>query len=218
MPAVKAVLFDLDGTLLDTAPDLADALNIQLTRHGKSALPFLAIRAKASHGSKALVQLGFNINEQHTDFARLRQEFFDIYQQISGQRTQLFPGMQTVLAELEQQQIPWGIVTNKPGWLTMPLLAHLNLATQAACIVAGDTLSVAKPDPAPLLHACRLLHHSPNDCIFIGDAEVDVIAGNRAAIKTYLAGYGYLNPEDKIATWQVTRIISSATEILEIIN
>lgn len=218
MSTIKAVILDLDGTLLDTAPDLGAALNIQLAKHNYPDVPFEQIRPLASHGSKALVKLGFNIDEQHPDFASLRQEYLNIYSEHSCNLTTLFPGMTDVLAYLQNKQIPWGIVTNKPGWLTMPILKKLALIDKTNCVVCGDTLSVTKPDPAPLLYACELLHCKPSECIYIGDAEFDIVAGHRAGIKTILAGYGYITEKDKIHEWQTDAIINSPTEILNYLN
>ncbi len=216
--ALKAVIFDLDGTLLDTAPDLAASLNIMLAKHHRSDIPYEQIRPIASHGSKALVKLGFGIDENHPDFAGLRQEYLHIYSEHSGNLTALFLGIVEVLTWLNNQKIAWGIVTNKPGWLTMPLLKRLNLLKQTNCVVSGDTLTTSKPDPAPLLYACTLLNCSTRECIYIGDAEVDIIAGKRAGIKTILAKYGYLSEQDAINQWNPDAIIDSPIEIINHLN
>jgi len=215
MSTIKAVIFDLDGTLLDTAPDLAAALNIMLAKHNYPDVPFEQIRPIASYGSKALIKLGFNIEENHPIFAALRQEFLNIYSEHSCILTILFPGMSAVLAELQKRKIPWGIVTNKPGWLTMPILKTLQLIDKTDCVVCGDTLSETKPSPAPLLYACELLHCSPAECIYIGDAEFDALAGKRAGIKTLIAGFGYISENDKVNEWGVEKVISSPVEILD---
>jgi phosphoglycolate phosphatase len=217
MSAIKAVLFDLDGTLLDTAPDLAAALNIQLAIHQYPGVHYEKIRPIASHGSKALVKLGFKIEENHPNFARLRQEYLNIYSEHSCNFTDLFPGMAEVLTQLEKKQIAWGIVTNKPAWLTMPILKNLNLIDKTNCVVCGDTLSVTKPDPAPLLYACEVLQRKSAECIYIGDAEFDIIAGKRAGIKTILAGYGYISEEDNIDAWQIDGMVNSPLEILDLL-
>lgn len=215
MSAIKAVIFDLDGTLLDTAPDLGAALNIQLAKHNYPDVSFEQIRPIASHGSKALVKLGFKIDEQHPDFAERRQEYLNIYSEHSCNLTTLFPGMAEVLIYLQNIQIPWGIVTNKPGWLTMPILKKLEMIAKPGCVVCGDTLTTTKPDPAPLLYACNLLNCAPAECIYIGDAEFDIVAGRRAGIRTLLAGYGYISERDQINDWQVEQIINSPLEILD---
>jgi len=153
MPKIKTVLFDLDGTLADTAPDLAAALNHVLKAHNSDPLPFEKIRPVVSHGGMALVTLGFG--KDHPEFDSLYKELLQYYQDNIANETTLFSGMNELLLELEQKNINWGVVTNKPGWLTAPLLDALNLTSRAATIVSGDTLEQRKPHPAPLLHACN---------------------------------------------------------------
>ncbi len=214
MSLIKTVIFDLDGTLLDTAPDLAAALNIMLAKYYYPDVPFERIRPIASYGSKALIKLGFEIDETDANFERLRQEYLHIYSEHSCHLTTLFPEMPAVLAQLEQHKIPWGIVTNKPGWLTLPILKKLNLIDKTDCVVCGDTLKTNKPDPAPLLYACELLNCTPQECLYVGDAEVDVIAGQRAGIKTIVAGYGYIIEADKAHYWGAATIIHSPEDLL----
>ncbi|HID49921.1 MAG TPA: HAD family hydrolase, partial [Chromatiales bacterium] len=153
---VKTVLFDLDGTLADTAPDLAASLNAVLEANGRSPLPFETIRPAVSHGGMALIRLGFGLEPAHPDFDPLRQQLLRQYAGHIAVHTRLFPGMEEVLEHIEQSGMNWGVVTNKPGWLTRPLLEALDLMQRAACVVSGDTLAERKPDPAPMLHACEL--------------------------------------------------------------
>ncbi|TCK18077.1 phosphoglycolate phosphatase [Thiogranum longum] len=211
----SAVLFDLDGTLLDTAPDLAAALNATLQLNERDALPFETIRPVVSHGGRALIELGFGIDSQHPDFEPLRKQLLDLYQANLAVHTALFPGMGEVLDELEQRHIRWGVVTNKPGWLTDPLLDALNLAQRTACIVSGDTLPERKPHPAPLLHACKLVGCQPQDAIYIGDAERDIEAGRNAGMRTLVALFGYLMEHDRPENWGADALIEQPADILE---
>jgi 2-phosphoglycolate phosphatase len=210
----SAVLFDLDGTLLDTAPDLGYALNTLLELKGRAALPLETIRPIASHGSLGLLKLGFNVSVADPEFAPLCEQLLGIYHAHIADNTTLFSGVETVLAELEAQKIAWGIVTNKPAWLTLPLLEKLNLDKRSACTISGDTLAQRKPHPAQLLHACELIKHSPAHCLYVGDAQRDIEAGNRANMTTLIAGYGYIAESEDIHSWEADGIINSPEEIL----
>jgi len=206
-PPIKTILFDLDGTFADTAPDLADALNRTLAANGRQPLPFEQIRPVVSHGGRALIELGFGIHDSDTDFERFRQQLLDFYQADIARHTQLFPGMLTLLQELQRHQMHWGIVTNKPGWLTEPLLASLDLPSSPCSVVSGDTLPQRKPDPAPLLHASAICQCEPAQCLYVGDAERDIVAGKRAGMLTMAALYGYLREEDDPQLWQADSYI-----------
>ena len=212
---IEAVLFDLDGTLLDTAPDLAEALNVTLERNGRAALAYEHIRPVVSHGGQALIQLGFDMQPEHPEFDLLRQQLLDHYQQHIAEQTTLFPGMESVLHHLEDNDIPWGIVTNKPGWLTNPLLDALNLTARAASVVSGDTLKERKPDPAPLLHACKQVGSAADRCLYIGDARRDIEAGRNAGMCTLIAMFGYLTDADQPETWRADALIHEPSEILQ---
>ncbi len=213
--APYSVLFDLDGTLLDTAPDLAAALNKLLMSEGLTERAFEEIRPVVSHGGNALIQFGFNITPQHPRFAALRQNFLDNYQNDLSTLTELFPGMQQLLVQLEERAIPWGIVTNKPAWLTDPLMLQMGLSERAACIVSGDTTEYAKPHPAPLYYACKQTNHDPQHCIYVGDHQRDIEAGNRAGMKTLGALFGYIGEQDNPQQWQADGLIQSPLEILD---
>lgn len=215
MSTINTILFDLDGTLLDTAPDLAHALNTTLINNQRPPLPFEIIRPVVSHGAKGLLELGFNINEHHADFIKLRDELLHVYQQALAVHTKLFPEIEQVLKFITENNLHWGIVTNKPGWLTEPLLKELNLFTQAACVVSGDTLTKRKPDPAPMWHACELINCKPEHCIYIGDAERDIEAGKRAGMRTLVAMYGYIATTDTPHTWGADGMIQCPSEIIE---
>lgn len=214
MNQLEAVFFDLDGTLLDTAPDLGYALNQLLIAKQRTPIQTEQIRAYAGHGGRKLIQLGFNIDIDHPEFTSLWQQFLLLYSQNISRETNFFPGMSDVIAHLKSRQIPWGIVTNKPTDLTELLLADLNLNTETKCVVCGDTLKKRKPDPAPLFYACDLLGVSPQKSLFIGDAAIDVEAGKQAGMQTVVAAYGYLSHEDIPQNWQADGIIQSPAEII----
>ena len=211
---VKHVLFDLDGTLVDTAPDLANALNRTLVNHGSQPLTFEAIRPSVSLGGVAMIKLGFNLDETDPSFNPLRNEFLTIYRDNLSHHSRLFPGMERVLTRLEQINASWGIVTNKPGWLTNPLMQTLQLDTRTDCIVSGDTLEFRKPHPAPLLHACELLQCKPEETLYVGDARRDIEAGANAGMTTLVAAYGYIDKTETPEHWGADGIINSPKELL----
>ena len=213
--SIRTVLFDLDGTLLDTAPDLADALNTVLVEKHRDTLPYAEIRGVVSHGGIALIRLGFGINPSDPDFEPLRQRLLDIYHANIANRTRPFPGMPELLDELELRGLNWGVVTNKPGWLTDPLLRQLALYERAACVVSGDTLTERKPHAAPMLHACEQAGSRPAECVYIGDAERDIEAGRNARMHTLAALFGYFMPEDRPLEWQADGSISQPLELLQ---
>ena len=209
------MLFDLDGTLADTAPDLAAALNAVLEANGKAPLPFESIRPVVSHGGMALIRLGFGLEPTHPDFEPLRQQLLRHYADHIAVHTRLFPGMDEVLEHIEQSGRNWGVVTNKPGWLTEPLMDALELMERAACVVSGDTLTERKPDPAPMLHACELAGSRNTECIYIGDAERDILAGKQAGMKTLIAGFGYIGSEDRPEDWGADALVDSPRQIID---
>lgn len=211
---IEGVLFDLDGTLADTAPDLAYALNQTLLANQKDPLPFEKIRPVVSHGGIAMIRLGFNIGPDHEDYMRIRDQFLNIYLQNIATHTRLFNGMEKLLQHLEQNNIAWGVVTNKPGWLTDPLMAALGLTQRAATIVSGDTVSKNKPHPEPLFHGCKQAGLDPVNCIYVGDAERDIQAGNAAGMKTVAALFGYIQDDDNPDEWQADIYINHPEELL----
>lgn len=215
---LRTVLFDLDGTLADTAPDLAYALNAVLQENGYQPLPFDSIRPVVSHGGTALIRLGFNIEPDHTDFNRLRDRLLEIYRGNLARHTRLFPGMDAVLDEIEHRGMRWGVVTNKPAWLTEPLLEALELSQRAACIVSGDSTAKRKPDPEPMFYACHLAGSHAAECVYIGDAERDIEAGRRAGMRTLVAMFGYVGTEDRPEQWGADHLISEPLEILAWLN
>ncbi len=212
----KLVLFDLDGTFADTAADLAHALNQTLELHGEPTLSLERIRPVASNGSIALIRLGFNIEPEDAGFESLRQELLRFYIQDICLHTTLFPGMEPLLQRLDDNSIPWGIVTNKPEWLTKPLMQQLQMSGRAACIVCGDTTPHPKPHPEPILHACRLAGgHDPAACLYIGDAKRDIEAGNSAGATTLIALFGYLDQSDNPDEWGADGAIEQPAQILD---
>jgi len=213
---IKTVLFDLDGTLADTGPDLANALNHVLKKHDYDPLPYETIRPVVSHGGMALVTLGFG--EEHPEFDTFYKELLDHYQANIANKTTLFPGMNELLLDLENNNINWGVVTNKPAWLTEPLLEALNLTSRAATIVSGDTLEQRKPHPAPLLHACKQAGSNANECLYIGDAERDIEAGNRAGMITAVALFGYIADSDTPDSWGAFSSINTPQAIIPLIQ
>ncbi len=213
MSAPAALLLDLDGTLLDTAPDMGGALNRLLVENGRAPLPAERIRPVVSHGAMRLVALGFP--EATGDaFERLRLRFLELYAQHLAAETRLFPGLEPVLDALERRGLPWGVVTNKPGWLTDPLMTTLGLFGRAGCIVSGDTVAERKPHPLPLLHAAQLIDVPPSHCVYVGDAERDIQAGRAAGMTTVVAAYGYLSAEDDPRAWQPAGIVDEPGELL----
>tara|TARA_R110002094_G_scaffold13325_4_gene23823 strand:+ start:749 stop:1405 length:657 start_codon:yes stop_codon:yes gene_type:complete len=212
---IEHILFDLDGTLADTANDLANALNAIRLQHGLTALPKEVIRPTVSLGGNAMINLAFDLEEGDTGFEIIRDEFLNYYRANIAQETRLFDGMEKLLISLESENKPWGIVTNKSSWLTEPLLKALSLDERAACVISGDTLEEKKPHPAPILHACRLMQSDPATTIYIGDAQRDIEAGRRAGTKTLIALYGYIDDDDDPADWGADDMVNNASEIYE---
>ena len=198
---VEAVLFDLDGTFADTAPDLGEALNHVLSLSGVPALPLATIRLQASHGSRGLLKLALGIEPDAPDYNELRDAFLQHYESHICDRTKLFPGMAALIAELEERDLPWGIVTNKPHRYTVPLMEKLGYAKRAACLVSGDTCEHAKPNPMPLLHAAALMGVNPSRCLYLGDDLRDMEAAQAANMIGIIASYGYLDPTLNTNAW-----------------
>lgn len=195
------VLFDLDGTLADTAPDLGLALNLQRKRHG---LPFLdqdIIRPYASHGSRGLLGIGFGLKQEDPDFITMRDEYLALYDEVFTRTPLLFHGMATLLQSIEAAGLGWGVVTNKPRRFSAPLLEALELDRRMACLICADDAPRPKPYPDSLLLACQQGSVSPENCIYIGDAQRDIEAGMAAGMPTVVALYGYLDQADRPLEW-----------------
>ena len=212
----NAVLFDLDGTLVDTAPDMVAVLQHLQQQHGIDPAPYELARSHVSNGAIGLLSVGFpDLDVQFGD--ELHEQFLERYAETICEESRVFAGVAALLDELEAMNCPWGVVTNKPGELTAPLLAALGLADRSACMVSGDTLSVRKPDPAPLLLACDIIGVEPETSIYIGDAERDIEAGQRAGMATIAAAYGYITEDDDPREWDADVIAMTAEELTQIV-
>lgn len=211
---ITAVLFDLDGTLADTAPDLGYALNLQLQRHGRQPIPIEIIRPHASAGARGLLKLGFNITPDDENFGAMRNEYLDLYEQNICRDTVLFPGIIDLLSTLQTRNIPWGIVTNKPERFTLPLVKLLGIFEHAASIVSGDSVPRPKPAPDSLLKAAKDIRIQPHEAIYVGDDERDVQAAQAAQMPSLIAGYGYLGNNTSPETWGAQAIIKYPADLL----
>ena len=197
---LKAVLFDLDGTVLDTAPDMHRTLNQLLHEHGLPPSAYEAVRPCVSHGAGRVIRVGFPQAPEPL-FAALQERFLAIYRGALAVETRLFPGMDAVLEELGVRGLAAGIVTNKAAWLTDPLLQQLGLRDRFVCVVSGDTVAERKPHPLPMLHAAQLAGAAPAQCIYVGDARRDVEAAHSAGMPALVAGYGYIPSMAEAESW-----------------
>lgn len=214
----KLVLFDFDGTLADTAPDLGAAANVLRTRRGLPELPLEVYREYASHGARGLLKRGLDLTPEHPEFETARDEFLTEYEQGMTQRTTLFPGIKELLAGLQENGYTWGIVTNKVEYLAVPLVVHLGLYRHCAITVGGDTTAHPKPHPAPLLHAAEKTGFAPHDAIYIGDDQRDIIAGRAAGMATVVAAYGYCGQDTALHSWDATAIAERPDQLWSVIE
>jgi phosphoglycolate phosphatase len=212
----SAVLFDLDGTLVDTAPDMVAVLQDLQRAHGIQPVDYERGRAFVSNGALGLLGLGFP-EVQHAVGSELHREYLERYALRVCEASRLFPGLDSLLALLDSAPLPWGVVTNKPAHLTDRLLEGLALGARSACTVSGDTLPQRKPDPAPLLHACEIASLLPQNTIYIGDASRDIEAGQNAGMATIAAAYGYVTPDDDPQRWGADRVASDTAELTQIL-
>lgn len=212
---IRTVLFDLDGTLADTAPDLGLALNIQRERYGLPPLPQETIRPYASHGSRGLLGVGFGVAPADEKFPVLRDEYLNLYDEVFTRQPRLFDGMAEVLNALETAGVQWGVVTNKPRRFTGRLMQALHLAERAACIVSGDDAERPKPHPDTLLLACKITGSEPASCLYVGDAERDIVAGKAAGMRTVVAGWGYLDAHDVPENWRADFMVDTPEALLQ---
>lgn len=215
--AVKAVLFDLDGTLIDSAPDLGAAADQMRLDRGMPSLPHALYRPMAGAGARGMLQIAFGIAPQDPAFESMREEFFANYERCMTHNTYAFDGVPALLHALEQRGLPWGVVTNKSERFTKPLTQAMPLFAKAAVVVSGDTTPHAKPHPAPLLEAANRLGVDPRHCIYIGDDERDIIAGHAAGMRTVAATYGYLGSQLDTAAWQADAEIKSPIALLQLL-
>jgi N-acetyl-D-muramate 6-phosphate phosphatase len=214
----QAVLFDLDGTLADTAPDLAAAVNKMRHERGLEMVPLDNLRPLASAGARGLIGGAFGIGPEHHDFASMREEFLANYEADLCIETTLFPGIDALLDELDARGVRWGIVTNKVARLTEPLVALLGLDLRAGCVVSGDTTPHSKPHPAPLLHAARELDQPPERIVYVGDDLRDVQAGFAAGMVTVAAAYGYCGNDIPPNRWHAQHVVDSAAELQRLLR
>ncbi|MFZ0254410.1 MAG: HAD-IA family hydrolase [Gammaproteobacteria bacterium] len=213
--ALRTVLFDLDGTLADTAPDLAYALNQVLAEQGHEGLALERVRPLVSLGGRAMVELACGLPREAPGFEALYLRFLSLYQENLATRTKLFPEMEAVLAHLEAKQMNWGIVTNKVAFLTVPLVQALGLADRAACVVSGDSTPRQKPHPDPLLLACEQTGSHPRQCLYVGDAPRDIVAGQRAGMRTLVALFGYIPAGEDPLQWGADGTITTPLELIQ---
>jgi phosphoglycolate phosphatase len=212
---IKTVLFDLDGTLVDTAPDLSETLNRLLINHQLPIISLESIRPYVSHGTIGMLGFAFGLTKSDPEFAGLRQEFLQIYRNHLCYQSKLFEGMDEVLDFIEKRKLTWGVVTNKPDFLTKPLMQELSLEHRCACIVSGDTLPTSKPDPAPMFYAAELAGSKAAECVYVGDAERDIKAGKGAGMQTLIARYGYIEENDDPNLWQADGSIDHPAGLIE---
>lgn len=219
---MKSVLFDLDGTLLDTAHDLGFALNLQLERHGKPTIPHDQIWPVASHGSKGLLALGFGITPEDSSFEMMKNEYLNLYESVYTRRPFFLAGVENLLNRLDEVGVAWGIVTNKPRRFSEQLIKAVqmdgqNLATRSACLVCGDDADQPKPSPKTLFLACDAMQVQPKDCIYVGDAERDVMAGLAAGMETVVALFGYIAQTDQPENWGAHHLIEHPEALMHLI-
>ena len=212
---IRCVLFDLDGTLADTAPDLAGALNQMRIDRGLAPLPLEPLRRMASSGARGLVGVGFGLKPGDADYEAHRVEFLDNYERALCVHTRLFEGVDALLASLESRGLKWGVVTNKARRFTDPLSLAIGFTGRASCVVSGDTTPHAKPHPAPLLHAAEVSGVAPEHCIYVGDDLRDIQAGKAAAMKTLAVTWGYLGDTDPPEQWGAHAVIAQPAQVLD---
>ncbi len=212
--SVQAVLFDLDGTLVDSAPDLAGAANELRQAHGLPALAFDALRPMVGSGARGMLDAAFGIGPGDARFDTLRADFLNRYEARILRETRMFARMDPVLQALEQRGLPWGIVTNKIARFSVPLVEGLSLMSRCAVLISGDSTTNAKPHPAPLLEAARRLELPPQRCIYIGDDRRDVEAGRGACMPTLAAAWGYLGRGESVHDWNADAVLQHPEELL----
>lgn len=215
---VRAVLFDLDGTLVDSAPDLAAAADALRVRSGLPSLPLNAYRAHAGSGARGMLKVAFGIGPEDASFDLHKQAFFQAYEACLTERTVAFAGVQDMVDSLLAAKLPWGVVTNKAERFSMPLTAAMPLFSSASAIVSGDTTPHAKPHPAPLLEAARRLGLAPEQCMYVGDDLRDIQAGQAAGMRTVAACYGYLGDGADVSAWKADAEVLSPLALLNLLE
>jgi phosphoglycolate phosphatase len=215
MNRLHCVLMDLDGTLVDTAPDLVFAANQVRRENDLPELPEAELRPLVSRGSHGLMRAAFDLARGAGDYEHNRIRLLEIYRANLSKRSRLFPSMQEVLDGLVRRGLDWGVVTNKPGWLTQPLMRELALSPPPTCIISGDSAERRKPDPDPLLMACRHSGHPPEACVYVGDSGRDMEAGRAAGMATVGAVFGYIEPGDEPAGWRADALVDHPLALLD---
>ena len=215
---VQAVLFDLDGTLIDSAPDLGAAVDKMRVARGMSSLPLSNYRPMAGAGARGMIGLAFGWTPEHPDYEQLKEEFFVNYESCMTERTFAFDGVAQLIDRLVQLKMPWGVVTNKSKRFTEPLTRAMPLFASAAVVISGDTTPHAKPHPAPLLEAAKRLGIDPAACVYVGDDERDIVAGHAAQMKTVAATYGYLGAKSDVKSWHAHAQIETPEQLLDLLN
>jgi 2-phosphoglycolate phosphatase len=214
---IRAVLFDLDGTLIDSAPDLGAAADKMRVDRGLMPLPLENYRSMAGAGARGMISVALGLTPDHVDFSALREEFFINYESCLTQRTRAFEGVPELIATLIELNLPWGVVTNKSARFTEPLTKAMPLFTSAKAVVSGDTTPHAKPHPEPLFEAARRLFIAPEHCLYVGDDERDIVAGLAAGMGTVAATYGYLGKMANPSLWGAHSIINSPAGLLQLL-
>lgn len=215
---VRCVLFDLDGTLIDSAADLGLAADDMRIARGLPSLPISDYRASAGSGARGMLGVAFGVTPDDDGFTVLRDEFFDRYEQRMTMLTQPFAGAEALLQALARHGVPWGVVTNKSSRFVTPLLATMPMFTTASALVCGDTTPHTKPHPAPLHEAMRQIGVRPEQCVYVGDDERDMVAGRAAGMATVAARYGYLGAGAVVERWPADAVINSPSELLKILE
>lgn len=215
--AIKAVLFDLDGTLIDSAPDLGAAADLMRTRRGLPSLPAERYRPHAGSGARGMLQVALGASPDHPGYGELRMEFLGLYEACMFDRTRPFAEAAELLHALEERGLSWGVVTNKAERFAKPLTASMAMFATAGAIVGGDTTPFAKPHPAPLLEAARRLSLPPSQCMYVGDDERDIVAGRAAGMHTVAARYGYLGHEAAVSSWGANAEVNHPLEVLKLL-
>ena len=215
---IQAVLFDLDGTLLDTAPDLGAAADKMRLTRGLPPLPAHQYRPLAGSGARGMIAVAFGLAPEQYGFEALKEEFFAYYGRYLGEHTVVFDGVPELVTGLHRRNLVWGVVTNKAARFSEPQTRAIPLFATSAVLVCGDTMPHAKPHPAPLLEAARRIGTDPARCLYVGDDERDIIAGRAAGMGTVAAGYGYLGPGADIAQWGAHATIKSPLALLELLS
>ena len=215
---LKALLLDLDGTLVDTAPDMVGALNRVLDKHGQAKVDYQQAHKLVSNGGRALIEFGFGSAIKNYDADALLQEFLDDYKEHVCEQSILYDGMSEVLEFCESNSLKWGVITNKPIDLAKGVLEGLGLLKRCAILLGGDSLPVKKPDPVPMLHACMVMHLAPSQCVYVGDHERDIQAGNAAGMDSAVALWGYIDDKQTPEQWQAKALVEAPQGLISLMQ